>query len=170
MSYKPFQLYRSNSISDNEDNHNNRLDSYGSFYCIKQQIIFPDDSISFEKCNTILNLKFIENCNYIKVYNSGIYTIYFNSHLESPANIGLYINDNLEKSTLTIGNNLIIINHIVKLNYGDKIYFKNIGQEPLVTLLPKLNLDIEIQNIEFTIFKISPLFKTYSLTDSELSI
>lgn len=170
MSYKPIQLNRSDSISDNEDNHCNRLDSYGSFYCIKQQIIFPDDSISFEKCNTILNLKFIKDCNYIKVYNSGIYTIYFNCHLESPSNIGLYINDNLEKSTITIGNNLIIINHIVKLNYGDKIYFKNIGQKSLTTMKTITELDIEIQNVELTIFKISPLFRNYSLTDSDLSI
>ena len=173
MSYNTIQnkkLVQIESISNYDLSDNkydiNLLDSYGSFYSINQQTILPNEGIIFEKCKNIHNLKFIENSNYIKIFISGIYSIYFSCQLENDSMVGLYINNKLKKITTTIGNNLIIINHIYKLRYGDKIYFKNISSKPLITLLPLSKLNIENQNVELSIFKISPLLKNYDLTDS----
>ena len=144
-------------------------ESYGSFNCTNKQIVFSNESIIYENYKNISNLYLSNNSDYIKIYKSGIYTIHLVCQLESPSLLGLYINNNLEKSIITINNNLIIMHEIIKLKKNDKIYFKNISNNNLITLsLPSI-LNMQIHNIELIIYKITSDFDN-ELSDSDSTI
>lgn len=172
LSISSYDLSDCDNIESADNNYYiNNLNSYGSFNSVKKQIIPKNESIIFQNCSSILNLKFNNNSEYIKIHNCGMYIIHFSCLLEKPSTIGLYINNHLKKSTITIENNLIIIHEILKLNYGDKLFFKNISTEPLITLSQVLNINVEIQTVQLTISKIAPLFNnSIEITDSDASL
>ena len=167
-SISSYDLTDNNEFIYNNKNYIGETNSYGSFYSTNQNIILSNQSIIFEKCNNISNIKFNNNTDYIKIVSSGVYTIHFTCLTEKPSLVGLYINNNLIKSIF--GNNLIIIHEIVKIYSEDKLYFKNISSEPLITLNKPIGISIDVQNVELCISKIAPLINNICDSDSDYSI
>ncbi len=143
-----------NDIYNLYSSNNNNI--YGTFYSNNKQIIKPNNKILFEHNNILSNIVFNKKTKNIKIKFSGIYMILFKCQLETPGQIALYINDYINKNTITYNDKYIIINDILKINKGDVLSFKNIYNNNIITETPNISGMLpDSQNLSLTIYSIS---------------
>ncbi len=141
----------------------NGSDAYGMFYSYCPQLIEPNNNMRFEKKSHVLNLRWDECNQCIKIKRDGIYVVNLTCQFEQPGQICLFVNANPELSSLTSTNNpqnFITVHQILNLNKGDCLSVKNyLSPYPLTTSISSAGIIPESKNICLNIWKIAPEHK-----------
>ncbi len=141
----------------------NGSDAYGMFYSYCPQLIEPNNNIRFEKKSHVLNLRWDECKQFIKIKRDGIYIVNLTCQFEQPGQICLFVNANPELSSLTSSNNpqnFITVHQILNLNKGDCLTVKNyLSPYPLTTSMASSSIIPESKNVCLNIWKIAPEHK-----------
>ena len=128
------------------------INSFVNFISKSKQIIEPTNAVIFEKSNSIFNIDFKNNTNYITILNSGIYIINLNAHFTNTCNLGLFINNLPDLSTINYSKSGIInIYQIIKLIKNDKLSIRNYDSFNSITTMDYN----QSNNINFNITQIS---------------
>ncbi len=139
----------------------NGSDAHASVYSYTAHSTAPGADIVFDLSQFAINIDYTAGDNFLTVRRTGLYYFSWNAQFNEPCQLGIFINNVLDATTVTSNNSgatVTAASQLLRLTTGDVIQIRNLGNNIITsTLAAAGNPLLQSQNFDFTLFKIAPL-------------